>query len=81
LEIRIEVCCVVINRLKLIDRTNVYVNELKTFTGNSPIDVLKNLGKLIDDFNDSISSKIHKNVTFKKNMPAKEERCDSIASV
>jgi proteasome inhibitor subunit 1 (PI31) len=46
-----------------------YINsEIKNIENNSAIDVLKNLGELIDNFNENISSKILKDVNFKKNI-------------
>jgi len=52
-----------------------YVNlELKDYANVSPFDVMKNQGQLIDDFNDSISSKILANVNFKKNITKEKEK-------
>jgi len=51
-----------------------YINIEKTdYNKVSPIDMLKNLDKLIDDFNSKISSKILKNVNFKKNITKEKE--------
>jgi len=51
-----------------------YVNmELKDYANLSPFDIMKNLGQLIDDFNDAISSKILTNVNFKKNIIKEKE--------
>jgi hypothetical protein len=51
-----------------------YVNtELKDYANLSPFDIMKNLNKLIDDFNDAISSKILKNYNFKRNITKEKE--------
>lgn len=74
MENRIKVCVAVICSLPTI-RTSLYVSETtKDFTNASPIDALRNMAKLIDDFNDAISSKILKNVTFRKNMANQQDK-------
>jgi hypothetical protein len=56
-----------------LNSTQFVNSELKEYANLSPIDIMKNLGQLIDDFNDAISSKILTNVNFKRNIIKQKE--------